>query len=258
MATFGRLKPGLRKKAGADLMARYVPGFSGAPAVPGAPGVPATPGAPSASVPLMSMLFGQKPSEPQTLPTEATGGPEAAPSPAEAPYKPSGWAVLDRVLGGDTITEARRRLVNEHSADEASQSQMATLQAALAGITDPRERIAFLLNPTEYGKSLSSRYGAQNVTGGNTVVYGQGGPTYTAPKVEMSGDSGVVLTPDKMTVLGSRPISQAGKLAEDRLAEDKRYHDMSIDARLEQIRKPPAPRGGGRGSAKPKPWEREY
>lgn len=186
------------------------------------------------------MAYAPAPAAPN--PVEAVAGP--AHVEAAKAWEPSFLYRLGGILNG----ESKQDLIDQHNAREAQitrQRDMAdVMQQVRAKITDPRELFTFLQNPEEYTKQYATNVAAANVNAGDSRVYGDRS-VYTAPKVEMSGDSGVVLTPDKMTVLGSRPISQAEKLAEGRLAEDKRYHDMSIDARLEQIRKPPAPRGGG-------------
>lgn len=152
------------------------------------------------------------PAVPQDQTGSAPQSPAAQTQPGQGaqPYKPSAWAILDQVLGGQTFTDAKRGLIRQHAEDDAAAAQRKMLQDAAGQIQDPHERLAFILNPTEYAKQLATRYAAANVNGGDTRVYGEpaaGGTTYTAPKVEMAGDSAVTLTPDSMTVTGQRPMS---------------------------------------------------
>lgn len=185
----------------------------------GAAGVPINPGA--------TLPAGSEFEMPAKAEKMAAGGVSSAPA-TQAPetYKPSAWSVFDRVLGGSTITEARRDLEMEDIARRNALAQREAMARALETITDPRERMAYLLNPEKLGEAYADRYKPQSVTGGNSVLFGEGGQVYTAPKVDMSGDSGVVLTPTGMTVLGQRPISQAEKTEIAKLEEARRKNDM--------------------------------
>lgn len=191
---------------------------------------------PAPGLPMAPPRFGQLPFtvDPSAQPIPAQAAPQAVPAAPPtatpgAPYKPSAWAILDQVLGGQTITDAKRGLIRQHADDEAMASQRQMLQEAASSIQDPHERLAFLLNPTEYAKQLATRYAAHNVNGGDSLAFGNpgdGGSSWTAPKVEVSGDSAVSITPDKMTVLGQRPMSTSENLELQKLQEAIRAHDL--------------------------------
>jgi len=139
---------------------------------------------------------------------------------------------------GDILYAFGAQLRDENPADALAQiqdrraaaAQQKTMAKLLGTITDPRERLAAILSPTEYVKQLATNYAAQKVGAGDTVKFGQNGEAYTAPKVEMAGDSAVSITPDGLTVLGQRPASfketsdNANELA--KLKEAIRAHDL--------------------------------
>lgn len=141
--------------------------------------------------------------------------------PAEA-YSPSFLQVLDRVLGGDTITEARRNLIAEDQATKQKAASLAEVRGLMGQVlTDPRERLAYLANPEEWVKAVATNYAASNVGAGDTRVMPHYG-SVTAPKVFESADSIISATPDEMTVLGRREPSfkeQADADIKERLAE---------------------------------------
>lgn len=153
--------------------------------------------------------------------------------PAEA-YSPSFLQVLDRVLGGDTITEARRNLITEDQATKQKAASLAEVRSLMGQVlTDPRERLAYLANPEEWVKAVATNYAAANVGGGDTRVMPHYG-SVTAPKVIESGDSIISATPDDMTVLGRREPSYKEKVDADikeRLAEIRELLGKSKIAR---------------------------
>lgn len=153
--------------------------------------------------------------------------------PAEA-YSPSFLQVLDRVLGGDTITEARRNLLAEDQAAKQKAATIAEVRGLMGQVlTDPRERLAYLANPEEWVKAVATNYAAANVGGGDTRIMPKYGAV-TAPKVIESGDSIISATPEDMTVLGRREPSfkeQADADIKERLAEIRELLGKSKIAR---------------------------
>ena len=134
--------------------------------------------------------------------TNPNGTPIAAPE----PWKPNAWGTLDRVLGGMTITQARQDQQNDHDAEIARQQRQALLERVLGN--DPRARLAYLTKPDAWASEVAKNYAPATVNGGDTLMRPGYGQT-TAPKLEMSGDSALTLTPESATVTGRRPISAA-------------------------------------------------
>lgn len=152
-------------------------------------------------------------------------------------YKPSFMEMFDAVAGGQTITDARKGLIADHQAQEdaaTSRAQVAKLMATV--FKDPREQLAFLKDPKEWAKAVSSNFGASNVGGGDTRVM-PGFGAVTAPKIMAEGDSIISATPDGMEVLGKRDPSF------------KEQNDVEIKDRLADIREMLAGSTMGRNSA---------
>ena len=143
--------------------------------------------------------------------TNPNGTPIAAPE----PWKPNAWGTLDRVLGGMTITQARQDQQNDHDAEIARQQRQALLERVLGN--DPRARLAYLTKPDAWASEVAKNYAPATVNGGDTLMRPGYGQT-TAPKLEMSGDSAVVQTPEGMTVTGRRPMAASDE-AELRIKE---------------------------------------
>lgn len=127
------------------------------------------------------------------------------------PWKPSALAVLDGVLGGMTFTDSIRSEEARHEA-EALQPQMQALQLAklkAASGLDGRELLAFMTNPGKYGESLSTRFGAANVEGGASRVFGEpgtsGASVFTAPKFGVEDHTAIKMGPEGLSILGQLP-----------------------------------------------------
>lgn len=96
---------------------------------------------------------------------------------------------------------------------------------------DPVAMIAATANPGEFGKNLATGYGAANVSGGDSRVFGnpaRGGSVYTAPKLGIDGGQGYTQTPEEMRVTGARGPSIAERQAEFKNAAD-------IDAEIQRL-----------------------
>lgn len=140
-------------------------------------------------------------------PTMGFGAMPSAPTPARPEKKVpkvSKLRVLDRVLGGQTFSEAldmeRARPMQEERA-----RQLAELASQV--ITDPREWMVFQSDPEAWAKENATRYGAATMSGGATRVYGDpnaGGSTFTAPTYGFEGDQAVEYGPGGMNILGTR------------------------------------------------------
>lgn len=102
---------------------------------------------------------------------------------------PGFWGTLDGVLGGKTVTQVRDGYAAQQQA-AARAAQMEGLYEKVAK-SDPQAALAMRLNPTEYGKALSSNYEAANVGAGDSRRM-NGQPTFTAPV--MRNDNGVAFT----------------------------------------------------------------
>lgn len=139
-----------------------------------------------------------------------------APKPEE-PWKPSALGILDRVLGGMTITEARQAAQADHDAEllkpqvqELTKLKLALQKQQLQGASSlaPGELSALLNNPTEYGKAMASRLEAATVPAGSTRVFGDpqaGGHAYFAPKVDAEGGIAYSISPDGTKIIGATP-----------------------------------------------------
>jgi len=123
-------------------------------------------------------------------------------------YKPSFMEMFDAVAGGDTITDARKRLIAEDQATQDAAISRAQIQKLMESVlTNPREQLAFLANKPEWAKAVSTNVGAANVGGGDTRVM-PGFGKFSAPEVIESGDSIISATPGGgMDVLGVREPS---------------------------------------------------
>jgi len=141
---------------------------------------------------------------------------------APEPYRPSFLEMFDAVAGGDTITEARKRLEKDAADREIAATSRAQLRQLMDTVLkNPRERLAFLANQPEWAKAVSSNFGASNVPGGATRFM-PGFGAVTAPEIIESGDSIISATPEGMEVLGRREPSfeeQAKAENNARLAE---------------------------------------
>lgn len=140
----------------------------------------------------------------------------------EKPYSPSALAIIDRYFASpDSFGDAKRNLIAQHEQDqfdEANKPQVQALakmklalqQAQMADIArlPPQERLAALLNGAKYGENVASRYGAQNVNGGDSRVYGDptaGGHVYTAPKLGEKDGVAFTQTPTNLDIIGKLP-----------------------------------------------------
>jgi len=105
----------------------------------------------------------------------ARPAPQAPTAPAR--QRVSGWRVLDRVLGGDTVTGGldaeRERLTAE--ALKPQQLAMQQENERIARALGPQALLAFRTNSSELGKSLGQQYTPQVVAEGSALaIPGQG------------------------------------------------------------------------------------
>lgn len=200
-----------------------------------------------------------------------------APPEAARPYRPGFMETLDAVLGGETITGARKRLTAEHQAGLQEAALMRAAEALFAD--DPQAMMLFQANPKALTDAMAKRYEPLQVTGGNTVV-SAGRPAYTAPKLEVSDGHALSLTPRGATHLGQRPMSHQEEINEaehlrQKLRDARAYEIDQARVGLEgqrvglqgqalRHRIANAKAGGGSGgglgghSLGTKPWERDW
>lgn|GEM_PF-6076513 len=132
--------------------------------------------------------------------------------PMQAPQRErvSGWRVLDRVLGGQTITGGLDAERARLQAQAELPQRNARIQQVLGSITDPREQALFLgLGGEDWQKNVGQQYapqvigagGIQSVIGSNRMV--------GAPSVGEFGDRVRVTDPitKQTTYSDSRPPS---------------------------------------------------
>jgi hypothetical protein len=127
-----------------------------------------------------------------------SGGPRMAPAPAPAPaqrQRVSGWRVLDRVLGGETVSEGldaeRARLQAEAERPQA-QARMQAMRLA-AERMGPEAMIAFNTNPEAFGESLGMQFRPVTTAAGSRTTYGPkvGAFTVEQPTFDVMGDQAV-------------------------------------------------------------------
>lgn len=131
---------------------------------------------------------------PQAAPPVAAQ-PAPVPQPVEAApqgrERVSGWRLLDRVLGGQTITEGldaeRARLQSEVDRPQALARMNRLRQAAEA--MGPAAMIAFETNPEKFGESLAEQYAPQVIAAGGIQSVIGSGQRVSAPQVTQFGDS---------------------------------------------------------------------
>lgn len=187
-------------------------------------------------------------------------GPQQAPQAPEKPFKPSLVDTIWGVAAGYSPNQARQMQVDAYAKRQAQQTEAqeraALMAKAQATITDPREWAVFMADPKEWAKRAAERYGVQNVTGGNTAVYGDpanGGTSYTAPKMGESGDQFYTQTADGVTMTGQRAPSyeeETGRMNAGRPVQVGNGGAVIDPATGRVIYKSPmafAPRAAGRG-----------
>lgn len=133
----------------------------------------------------------------------------------------SGWRLLDRVLGGQTITEGldaeRARLQAQANAPTA----MARNQQILQSIQDPRERALFLANPEEWAKNVGQQFAPQVVSAGGAQFVG-GRRVGEQPSYTESGDTILSRTSEGVVPVYTRTTpSIAEQNAADKTALDR-------------------------------------
>jgi hypothetical protein len=119
---------------------------------------------------------------------------EAAPQGRE---RVSGWRLLDRVLGGQTVTEGldaeRTRLQSEADRPQVLARMNRLRQAAEA--MGPAAMIAFETNPEKFGESLAEQYAPQVIAAGGIQSVIGNGQRVGAPAAREFGDRIAVTDP---------------------------------------------------------------
>ena len=124
-----------------------------------------------------------------------SGGPRVAPAPAPAPaqrQRVSGWRVLDRVLGGETVSEGLDAERARLQAEAERPQMMARREAnrAAAAQMGPAALLAFDNNPEAFGESLGMQYRPVTTAAGSRTTYGPGVGSFAIeqPTFDVSGD----------------------------------------------------------------------
>lgn len=137
------------------------------------------------------------------------GGPNdpAASRRSAAPQRDrvSGWRLLDRVLGGQTVTEGLDAERLRLQAEAERPQTLAYRQDALSRITDPRERALFLgLGGEDWQKNVGQQFAPQVVAEGAAQRVAGSGDVYNNRRTREFGDSLVRDTDTGYETLGTR------------------------------------------------------
>lgn len=100
----------------------------------------------------------------------------------------SGWRLLDRVLGGETITEGLDSERTRLQAEANRPAQNARMQAIAATIQDPRELALFNASPEDWAKNVGQQFAPQVVSPGSIQAIG-GRAAVGAPATYEFGDT---------------------------------------------------------------------
>jgi hypothetical protein len=127
-----------------------------------------------------------------------SGGPRMAPAPAPAPaqrQRVSGWRVLDRVLGGETVSaglDAERARLQAEAERPQAQARMQAMRLA-AERMGPEAMIAFNTNPEAFGESLGMQFRPVTTAAGSRTTYGPRAGAFTVeqPTFDVMGDQAV-------------------------------------------------------------------
>lgn len=132
---------------------------------------------------------GQPWSAPAKVPA-ATATAPVAPVPQAMPERRpvSGWRVLDRVLGGQTITEGVDSERERNRIEALRPVLEAQRQQTLSAITDPRERALFLTSPEDWAKNVGQQYAPQVLAAGAGQAIG-GRVVAEQPRTVEQGDT---------------------------------------------------------------------
>lgn len=146
---------------------------------------------------------------------------------AQRPAQPkrervSGWRVFDRVLGGQTVSDAldteRARLTAE-AARPSLEAQRARLAEIARGM-GPTAEAAFALNPDQFGKSLAEQFAPQVIASGGVQSVAGTGQRIGAPVLREFGDT--LQQYDPTTGALSEVASRGPTIAEQNVAERNR------------------------------------
>ena len=94
--------------------------------------------------------------------------------PQDTPYKPSGWAIFDQVLGGRTITDARDTLIAREQARRAREQEMDALAAF-------GETVRGMMGGTPGGAGAPDPVSAEMSMLSGSMQNAPGPKTYSAP-----------------------------------------------------------------------------
>ena len=143
----------------------------------------------------------------------------------------SGWRLLDRVLGGQTVTEGldaeRARLQQQANAP----LMMARQRQILETITDPRERALYLADPEEWAKNVGQQFAPQVIAAGAGQAIG-GRLALEQPRTVESGDQILQVTSQGVNPLYTRTapsISEQNAAAKTDLDRELGLGRLAVD-----------------------------
>lgn len=133
--------------------------------------------------------------ENQALGARLLAGEQASPtllsSAPPARQRVSGWRVLDRVLGGETISgglDSERERLRQEALRPTMEARQAELRQIVASLP-PAAQVAYALNPEKFGENLAEQFGVTTTSaGGRSDVLGFG-TGVSAPTFTLNGDT---------------------------------------------------------------------
>ena len=143
----------------------------------------------------------------------------------------SGWRILDRVLGGQTVTEGldEERVRLQQIANQPN--AMARNRQILESIQDPRERALFLADPEEWAKNVGQQFAPQVVASGAVQSIAGTGQRVGTPQRFEFGDTIQSFDPvsGEVRQLAERGPTIAEQTTQDRLAWDRQIGQGQLD-----------------------------
>ena len=115
----------------------------------------------------------------------------------------SGWRLLDRVLGGQTVTEGLDAERECLSAEANRGGSMERQRQVLASIQDPYERAIFLADPEKWSENAGYRLRPVTTAAGSRTTYGMGPNAFSVEQATFDESGDQTLQRDSR---GVRPV----------------------------------------------------
>lgn len=170
---------------------------------------------------LLQQLLAQSQAGLQATPEPAPQAASVAPQVPTQRDRVSGWRLLDRVLGGETITgglDAERARLQAQAEAPAAAAENARLAAIVRTLPEPLQ-VAFAANRGEAGKALASNYegytlGSGGLRGGLSGIVASA-PTYSTVNDTIYANEMGRSTPTATAPPGYDDITQRNKAESD-------------------------------------------